>query len=163
MSESKSYTMEELLQELQPPYADQAHLANILNTLAYHFERPWREETPAPMLTVGFTPILGQYLELSEDAREELLACLCQLYEPYSGQKLDLDLSIIKDNLQIIAPSGLISALSLISDECAPDAEARIQPYLTHEKESVREVAEEELEELASVREFHRRRSEAQP
>lgn len=148
MNESHEYTLEDLFAELRPPYEDQAHLANMLNTLKIYLERPWCEDTSLEVLSDGFRPVLAEYLGISEDAREELLACLCHLFDPDSEEEPELDLSIIKDSLEVLAPSGLVVALSLISNERAPDAEARIRPFLQHEKEFVREAAREELEEL---------------
>lgn len=149
MSRPQKNTLQDLLRELRPPYADQDHLTSILDTLGMYFERPWRESTSAEIVEEAFRPILGEYLRLSDEAREELLACLCHLFDPYSDDKPNLDLAVIKDNLQILAPSALVCAISLIANERAPDAQTRIRPFLDHGKDFVREAAQEELEEMA--------------
>lgn len=151
MSLPRKNTLQDLFRELCPPYADQAHLASILDTLEMYFERPWRDSTSAELLEEAFRPILGEYLRLSDEVREKLLGCLRHLFDPYSDDNPNLDLVVIKDSLQILAPSGLVSAISLIANQRAPDAEARIRPFLVHATDFVREAAQEELEEMGLV------------
>lgn len=148
MIESKEYSLEDLIQEIQPPYEDQEHVANMLNTLKIHLEKPWGESKLPGFLIDGFRPIIEDYLTLSQDAQEELLECLSYLFDPYADQKISLDIEIIKNNLHVLSPSGLVSFLSLISNERAADAEERIRSFLAHEKDFVQEAARDELREM---------------
>ena len=148
MIDSKEYSLEDLVQEIQPPYEDQAHVANMLNTLTIYLEKPWREPQLPEFLIAGFRPILKDFLNVSQAVQEELVDCLSYLLDPYSDDKPSLDIQIIKDNLHVLPPSGLVSAIHLIGNERAPDAEARIRPLLTHERDSVREAARDELFEM---------------
>ena len=150
MNDSKEYSLEELIQEIQPPYQDQAHLANMLDTLAIYLERPWREHHLPDFFVPGFQPLIQDFLQVSQDVRENLVECLSYLFDPYDDDNHTLDITNIKNNMQCLSPAGLVVAINLIANERAPDAEARIRPYLNHEIDSVRETAKEQLLEMGS-------------